>query len=165
MKRRMLTAAILAGTLSVFAVGGAVVQGEGQSEEQRGEQHPENQTTQAQPKMMGGEMMGMMSMMGHMGQVMTQHHDRMMTQHQQMTGNMDKLMQSMAAIENEKDPDKMKSMMAEHQALLGEMRSQMMQQGGMMQTTGGMMMRMPGMMMQNCPLPGNSSPPSSTEIE
>lgn len=143
MKRRMLTAAILAGTLSVFAVGGAIAQ--------REEQHPENQTTQAQPKMMGSEMMGMMSMMnmmGHMGQVMTQHHDRMMTQHQQMTGSMDKLMASMAAMQNEKDPAKMKSMMAEHQALLGEMRSQMMQQGGMM---------------QNCPLLGNSSPSSSID--
>ena len=37
------------------------------------------------------------------------------------------------AIENEKDPAALKAKIAEHRALMEQMRGQMMQQGGMMQ--------------------------------
>jgi len=49
-----------------------------------------------------------------------------------MTGLMTKLMDSMKAIENEKDPTTLKQKLAER-VLLDQMRTQMMQQGGMMQ--------------------------------
>lgn len=75
-----------------------------------------------QPGMIGGGMMGMMGMMGQMG-----------AHHQQMVENMNKLIQSMSAIEAEKDPAALKAKLAAHRALLEQMRSQMMQQGGMMQ--------------------------------
>ena len=63
-------------------------------------------------------------MSGMMGQ--------MADMHQQMIDNMDKLMQSMTAIENEKNPAALKQKLAEHRALLEQMRTQMTQQGGMM---------------------------------
>jgi uncharacterized coiled-coil protein SlyX len=46
---------------------------------------------------------------------------------------MSKLMQSMAAIEAEKDPAALKAKLAEHRALLEQMRSHMTNQGEMMQ--------------------------------
>jgi len=109
-------------TISAFAVGGFV-------------QRPaQGQTSQAQaqqsmPRMMqqmGGGMMG--SGTGTTGQM-----GQMMNRHQQMMGNMSKLMQSMAAIEAEKDPAALKAKLAEHRALLEQVRSQMMDQGEMMQ--------------------------------
>jgi hypothetical protein len=83
-------------------------------------------------------------MMGMMGQ--------MSTHHQQMTGLMNKLMESMAAIQSEKDPEALKSKLAEHQKLLDEMRGQMMQQGKMMQM-------MSGQVKLQCPAGGDSSKP------
>jgi hypothetical protein len=77
---------------------------------------------QQQPGPMGGSMMGMMGMMGQMG-----------NHHQQMMEDINKLMQSMSAIEAEKDPAALKQKLAAHRALLEQMRSQMMQQGEMMQ--------------------------------
>jgi hypothetical protein len=53
--------------------------------------------------MMGGGIM----MMGMMGQ--------MTTHHQQMTELMNKLMQNMTAMQNEKDPAALKAKLAEHQ--------------------------------------------------
>ncbi len=44
---------------------------------------------------------------------------QMTVHHQQMTETMNKLMQSMTAIQNEKDPAALKSKLAEHRALLG----------------------------------------------
>ena len=49
-----------------------------------------------------------------------------------MTDLMTKLMDSMKAVESEKDPAALKQKLAEHRALLEQMRTQMMQQGGMM---------------------------------
>jgi len=96
--------------------------------------------------MMGGDMkMGMM-----MGMAMGQ----MMARHQQMTETMNKLMQSMTAIQNEKDPAALKSKLAEHRALLEQMRNGMMQQDGMMQN---MMQRMMG----GSTLPAPPGPPAS----
>jgi hypothetical protein len=79
---------------------------------------------------------------------------QMMAHHQQMTETMNKLMQSMTAIQNEKDPAALKSKLAEHRALIEQMQSQMMQQGGMMQN---MMQRMMGG--STSPVP--SAPPAS----
>ena len=95
------------------------------------------QQQQEQPGAMGGGMMGPMGMMGQMG-----------NHHQQMMDNMNKLMQSMSAIEAEKDPAALKQKLTDHRALLEQMRSQMMQQGEMMQ-------RMQHMMGG----PGNTQPP------
>lgn len=124
MKYKVITTSILAASLSAFVVGSAIAQHD--------EHHPQNQTTQDQsnPGTTGAGMMGMMG--------------QMMTHHQQMTGLMTKLMDSMTAIENEKDPAALKSKLAEHQALLEQMRTQMMQQGGMMQNMSGQMHKMMG---------------------
>jgi hypothetical protein len=111
-----ISAAILAAVLSVFVGGGVVAQ-----------QNEQNQTTQDQSK--PGTPGGMTGMMSQMNQRMGQ----MMTNHQQMTGLMNKLMDSMKAIQNEKDPAALKQKLAKHRALLEQMRTQMMQQGGMMQ--------------------------------
>jgi hypothetical protein len=94
--------------------------------------------------MMGGSMMGGGMMMGMMGQ--------MTTHHQQMTELMNKLMQDMVAIQNEKDPAALKAEIAEHRALLTQMRDQMNQQGGMMQN-------MSGQIQRGCPMMGNTPPP------
>jgi len=82
-----------------------------------------------------GQGQGMMS-----GGMMSQ----MATHHQQMSELMNKLMQSMAAIKGEKNPEALKSKLAEHQALLDQMHNQMMKQGKNMQM-------MSGQMKQNCP--------------
>jgi len=101
----MLKMGMLAGVLAVFAVG-AVAQHE--------EHHPDNQATQPQaqtptqpqPGMMGG-MMGMMGQINQMNHTMGQ----MTAQHQQMSDMMTKLMQNMNAMQNEKDPAKLRAMM------------------------------------------------------
>jgi len=129
MRHTILKMGMLIGVLVLFAAG-AVAQHE--------EHYPDSHATQPQAQtptqsgtagsgMMSGGMMGMMMnmMMGQMGQ--------MMAQSQQMNDTMNKLMQSMTAIENEKDPAALKAKVAEHRALMEQMRGQMMQQGGMMQ--------------------------------
>ena len=78
---------------------------------------------------------------------------QMATHHQQMTTLMNKLMQSMKAMQAEKNPAALKSKLAEHQALLEQMRGRMMQQGKMMQT-------MPGSANPNCP--GTNAPAEPT---
>jgi hypothetical protein len=70
---------------------------------------------------------------------------QMMTRHQEMSQLMNKMMQSMAAINNEKDPAKLKALLAEHAALLDQMRMGMMGQGNMMQNMAGQMKNCPGM--------------------
>jgi hypothetical protein len=131
MRNKVMKIGMLAAVVAFFAVG-AVAQHE--------EHHPQGQAskpqTTAPPSQTGAP--GMMSggMMGMMGQ-MTNHH-------QQMSDVMNKLMESMAAIQNEKDPEALKSKLAEHSALLKEMHDQMMQQGTMMQNMSGMMKNMTG---------------------
>ena len=142
MRYKVVTASILAATLSAFTIAGAA---------QRSQKDPQDQTTQDQSKpratgqgMMGdGMMMGMMMGMS-MGQIAAHH--------EEMTETMNKLMQSMAAIRNEKDPEALKSKLAEHQALLDRMRSQMMQQGNRMHM-------MSGNIKSNCPMAGDVSKP------
>ena len=87
---------------------------------------------------MGRRMMGGNMMMG-----------QMTTQHQEMTQLMSKMMQSMTAINAEKDPAKLKTLLAEHTALLNQMHSKMMGQGNMMHEMAGQM--------KNCPAMGDAS--------
>lgn len=137
MRFKMLSAMLIVGVLFAFAVSAAA---------QHEEHHADQQAAQneAQSGMMG-QGQGMMGMMNMMGQ-MTSHH-------QQMSDLMNKLMQSMTAIQNEKDPDALKQKLAEHSALLKQMHDQMMQQGNMMHS-------MSGMMMNNCPANNGSAPPA-----
>ena len=138
MRYKVVTASILAATLSAFTIAGAA---------QRSQKDPQDQTTQDQSKpratgqgMMGdGMMMGMMMGMS-MGQIAAHH--------EEMTETMNKLMQSMTAIQNEKDKNALKSKLAEHRALLEQMQNKMMEQGNTMQN---MMQRMTG----------GSTPPAS----
>ena len=93
----------------------------------------------------GGQGQGMMGQgQGMMGGGMTGMMGQMTTHHQTMTALMNKLVESMAAIQSEKDPEALKSKLAEHQALLNQMRGQMMQQGKRMQM-------MSGQIQQSCP--------------
>jgi hypothetical protein len=143
----MMKMGMLAAGLTVFATGAAA---------QHEEHHPEEQATQSQatqpktqnpaqpgtmgPGMMGGGMMAMM-----------------MGQNLQMSDSMNKIMQNVAAMQNEKDPAKMKSMMAEQSTMMEQMRTQMMRQGGMMQDMSAMM--------KNCPMmraAGQTTAPSNS---
>jgi hypothetical protein len=125
MRKKMMKMGLLVAVLGAFAVV-AVAQREGQ---------PSQSLSQTAPSQPGA---GMMSggMMGKMGQ-MSKHH-------QQMSDLMNKLMESMTAIQKEKDPEALKSKLAEHSALLKEMHDQMMQQGTMIQNMSGMMKNMRG---------------------
>jgi uncharacterized coiled-coil protein SlyX len=126
---------VIAGLASTLAIG-ALAQQQGQTSPTQ----PNPGTMgQAQGMMGGGMMMGTMS--------------QMMTHHQQMTELMNKLTQNMTAIQNEKDPAALKAKLAEHQALLEQMREQMTQQGGMMHN-------MSGQVQRSCPMMGNTPPPS-----
>lgn len=134
MKNRVLISSFLAATLVAFGIGAAAQRSQDQSQTQP------DQTTQGQsrPGMMGGGMMGVMG--------------QMTTHHQQMSALMNKLIESMAAIQNEKDPTALKSKLAEHRALLDQMHSQMTQQGNMMQM-------MSGQISQNCATAGEIGKP------
>ena len=78
---------------------------------------------------------------------------QMMTQHQDMSQLMTKMMDSMATLRNEKDPAKLKAMMAQHSALLDQMHEKMMGQGAMMQNMTGQM--------KNCPMMSDTAKPAS----
>jgi len=78
---------------------------------------------------------------------------QMMTHHQEMSQLMSKMMESMAAMNNEKDPAKLKGMIAKHGALLDQMHEKMMGQGAMMQNMSGQM--------KNCPMMGDTAKPAS----
>jgi hypothetical protein len=77
---------------------------------------------------------------------------QMMIQHQEMSQLMNKMKESMAAINNEKDPAKLKALLAEHGALMEQMRGKMMGQGQMMQNM--------SVRMKDCPMMGNSEKPA-----
>jgi len=148
MKTRIISSSFLAAALLVFGIGAAA-----QRSTQAQTRQDQTSQSQSMPGMMGGGMMGQGMGMGQgngmgqgmgRGQGMMGTMGQMRTHHQQMTTLMNKLMQSMAAIQGEKDPAALKSMLAEHQELLNQMHTQMMQQGRRMR-----MMR--GQMMRNCP--------------
>ena len=132
MRYKMLAVAGLASTLAI----GALAQKQGQTSPS---QPNSGMMGQGQGMMGGGLMMGMMG--------------QMTTHHQQMTELMNKLIQNMAAIQNEKDPAALKAKLAEHQALLEQMRDQMTQQGGMMHNMS---------VQQSCPMMGNTPPSDKT---
>ena len=144
MRFKLFGVSLLAASLSAFVIGGAA---------QQSQQNPTDQTTsgQSMPGMMGHGMgQGMGQGQGMMNGGMTGMMGQMRTHHQQMSTLMNKLMTSMTAIQNEKDPQALKSKLAEHQALLDKMRSEMMQQGKMMQN-------MSDQIKSACPAAGNSS--------
>ena len=70
---------------------------------------------------------------------------QMMAQHQEMSEQMSKMMQSMKAINAEKDPAKLKTLLAEHSALMDQMHTKMMSQGNMMHNMAGQMKSCGGM--------------------
>lgn len=109
---------LLATGLSVFTIDRTT---------QRSQQNPQDQTTH----MLGGGMMGQGQEMAGRGIIMMM--GQMTTHHRKMSALMSNLMESMAAIVSEKDPEVLNSKLAEHQALLNQMYSQMMQQGKMIQ--------------------------------
>lgn len=55
----------------------------------------------------------------------------MMTRHEEICETVDKLIESMTAIENEKDPAALKSRLAEHRVLLEHVQDQLIQQSMM----------------------------------
>ncbi len=118
MKSKAIVVSVLAAALSLFAAQSASAQ-----------QSQTNQN-QSQPGMMRGGMMGQ-NMMGTM--------HGMMGNQQQMFALMEKLMASLKAIQDEKDPAALKSKLAEHQALLNQMHDQMTRQGAMMGNMSDMM--------------------------
>ena len=95
-----------------------------------------DKATAARGKMNGGMMMG-----------------QMMTRHQEMSQLMGKMTQSMTAINNEKDPTKLKSLLAEHAALIDQMRAKMSGEGTMMQNMAGQV--------GNCPMVGDTGKAAS----
>jgi len=108
----------------------------------------QQQTNHSQDKSGAGPM-GRGVMMGHM-----------MIQHQEMSQLMNKMMQNMTAINNEKDPAKLEALLAEHAALLHQMRTKMMGQGKKMMGQGKMMQNMAGEI-RNCPEMSDSGKPAS----
>jgi hypothetical protein len=151
MKTKVLTITFLAAVLLAFGIGAAAQHSHDHSQDQAQQDQPAQ--GQSSPGMMGGGMMGQGAGQGKGmmdGDMMSQ----MATHHQQMSELMNKLMQSMAAIQSEKDPEALKSKLAEHKALLDQMHSQMMQQGKKMEM-------MSGQMKQNCPGAAETSKPPS----
>jgi hypothetical protein len=153
MKTKIVTSTFLAATLFAFGMGAS-------ANRSIGAQTLPGPTAQAQPNagMMQGGMMGGSTMDQGKGQTQGMMRGGTMGQmaahHQQMAELMEKLMQSMTALQNEKDPEALKSKLAEHQALLNQMHGQMMRQGQMMQM-------MSGQMKQNCPAGGKSAKPKT----
>src|SRR2546427_623452 len=126
---KAIAVAALTLAMSAFAAGGFVQR---PTQDQTSQPPLQQPAPRVMPGMgagpMGGGPMGNMMGGGGAGQM-----GEMMARHQQMMSNMNKLMQSMAAIEAEKDPAALKAKLAEHRAVLEQMRSQMMHQGKMMQ--------------------------------
>ena len=141
MRHKLFTASLFMASLLAFVVSGAA---------QKSQQDPQDQTTQGQskPGMTDGATMDRSAGQGQamMGCCMMGMTSQMTTHHQQMSTLMNKLMESMAAIQNEKDPKALKSMLAKHQALLNQMHSHITQQANMMQ-----------MMPDHCPMVGDVS--------
>ena len=148
MKTKVLTSVFLVAV--VFAFGIAFATPRFSTDQTQQAQASQGQTN---PGMMGGGMMGGQGQ-GMMAGGVTGMMGQMSTHHQQMTTLMSKLMKNMTAIQNEKDPEALKSKLAEHQALLNQMQSQMTKQGSMMQM-------MSGQIKQSCPGAGeNAAPPA-----
>jgi hypothetical protein len=125
-----------------FGVGAAAQHSHNHSQDSA--QQAQSAQAQSNSGIMGGGMMGQQEAGQGQGMMSGGMMSQMATHHQQMSELMNKLMQSMAAIRSEKDPEALKSKLAEHQALLDQMHNQMMKQGKNMQM-------MSGQMKHNCP--------------
>jgi hypothetical protein len=121
---KAIAVAALTLAMSAFAAGGFVTR----PTQDQTSQPPIQQPVPRMMQGMGAGPMGNMMGGGGAGQM-----GEMMNRHQQMMSNMNKLMQSMAAIEAEKDPAALKAKLAEHRAVLEQMHSQMMHQSQVMQ--------------------------------
>ena len=146
MKTKVLTSTFLA--VALFGFGIRAIAQRSSTEDQS----QQDQTTQ-RPGMMGGGMMGQGQ--GMMDGGMAGMSGQMAAHHQQMSTLMNKLMESMAAIQKEKNSKELKSKLAEHQKLLDQMHSQMTQQMNMMQM-------MSGQGNQTCPMV-DQTPKTPTE--
>ena len=69
-----------------------------------------------------------------MSKDMMAQHRMMMTQHQEMGKLIDQLLQGVSALENEKDPVRLKKELAEHAGLLRELQNKFRQNSAMMET-------------------------------
>jgi LytS/YehU family sensor histidine kinase len=136
MKTRIVTSTFLVASLLAFGIGAAAQRS---TDDKSPDQTIQGQTS---PGMMGGGMMGQGQ--GMMGGGMTGMMGQMTAHHEQMSALMNQLIQSMTAIQSEKDPTALKSKLAEHQALLEKMRSQMMGQANTLKM-------MSGQVQQYCP--------------
>jgi hypothetical protein len=112
MEYKRVVVLILAAPLAAFAIASSARH----PTQESGDETIQGQSKAGEPgaTIMGSGMNGMSS--------------RMMTRHEEICETMDKLMQSMTAIENETDPAALKSRLAEHRALLEHVRDQVIQQ-------------------------------------
>ena len=155
MTRKVTIFSILATLLATFAIAGAMP---------RPQQGYQGQTTQDQPRpggsgggmmdpgMMGqgqGQMGGGMKMGMSMGMMMGQ----MSAHHDEITETMAKVMQSMSALQNERNEKALRSKLAEHRALLEELRTELNEEGGAMKN-------MTQMMSGGAPAAPSGPPPS-----
>ena len=136
MRHKMMKMGMLVVVLAAFATGVVAQHEEHHSQEQATKPEATQPKTPnlAQPEMMAGGMMGMMM--------------NMMGQNRQMSDTINKMTQNTAAMQKEKDPAKMKTMMADQSSMMDRMRNKMTQQGGMMQNMSGMM--------NGCPMMGTT---------
>ncbi|MBZ5661269.1 MAG: hypothetical protein LAO08_12755 [Acidobacteriia bacterium] len=146
MKAKLFTGFLLVASLLTLGIKALPQEGSaGQAQKEQTAPCQPNQGMMGQGQGMMGQGQGMMGEnQGMMGGGTPMMMGQMATHHTQMTTIMNKLMESMKAIQNEKDPAALKSKLAKHQALLEQMRSHVMQQGKMMQM-------MPGKANPNCP--------------
>lgn len=134
MRGKLEMVSVLALILATSTIGGSGKSSQ-QSQDRSAQQ---SQSGMMHQSTMGGGMMGMV------GQMTSHHH--------QMTALMNKLTESMTAIQNEKDPAALKARLADHATLLKQMHDEMMQQSGMMQ-------RMSGQIKTNCPAAVDNTKP------
>jgi len=125
MRYNILKMAAMAAVLAVFGAAAFAQNGA-----QKGAQRPDGQDPGAQTQPASSNQPGQPGpLSGMMGMMM----NHMMGQNQQMSDNMKRMTEMMAAMQNEKDPTKIKSMMMDQTAMMEQMRGQMMNQGGQMQ--------------------------------
>jgi hypothetical protein len=136
MRRKLMIFAILATAMAAFVISGAAQRPQNsqdqatQDQSKPGPPQPGGMMGQGQGMMGGGMMMGM-----SMGMMMGQ----MSAHHEEITETMAKVMQSMNALQNEKNEKALKSKLAEHRALLDQLQTQLQEEGGTMRNMTQMM--------------------------
>ena len=93
-----------------------------QAPAQHSEHHPAQSQDNPESSMSGGML----------SPDMMAQHQQMMTQHEEMGELIDRLVKSFSALQNEKDPTRVKKDLAEHGALLKELQNKFQQNSGMM---------------------------------